>query len=102
MNTYSVKDMDMHPQDADDGTAHYHVTNGAEPDADHLLTMQLPTSHQANRVLFILFSLNLLNFIDRYLPSSTKELIKNDLHLSDTQTSIPLTSFMLVYMTTAP
>ncbi len=46
--------------------------------------------------------MNLLNYIDRYVPSAVKELFKNDLGLTDAQTSYPLTAFVVVYMLTSP
>ena len=49
----------------------------------------------------VLTAINLLNYIDRYVPSATKTLIQDDLHLSDTETSLPLTGFLVVYMVCA-
>jgi len=46
--------------------------------------------------------MNLLNYIDRYVPSAVKDLFKRELHFSDTQTSLPLTAFVIVYMLTSP
>lgn len=46
--------------------------------------------------------INILNYADRYLPSATKDLIKEDLQLSDAQTALPLSAFMIVYMLTSP
>jgi predicted MFS family arabinose efflux permease len=37
-----------------------------------------------------------------YVPSSVKELIKKDLHLTDAQTAWPLTGMILVYMVASP
>ena len=56
----------------------------------------------ARSVLIILTAMNLLNYIDRYVPSAVKELVKVDLHLTDTQTALPLTSFVWVYMLASP
>ncbi len=56
----------------------------------------------ARSVLIILTALNLLNYVDRYVPSAVKELVKVDLHLTDTQTALPLTSFVWVYMLASP
>ena len=50
----------------------------------------------------VLTSINLLNYIDRWAPSATKELFKRELHLTDAQTSLPLTAFVVVYMLTSP
>lgn len=46
--------------------------------------------------------INVLNYVDRYVPSAVKDLIKSDLHLDDTETSAPLTAFIVVYMLTSP
>ena len=51
--------------------------------------------------LITLTLINLLNYIDRYVPSATKQYIQDDLHLSDTETSVPLTAFVFVYMVTS-
>lgn len=50
----------------------------------------------------ILTTMNLLNYADRYVPSAIKELYKKDLHLTDMQTSLPLTAFVLVYIVASP
>lgn len=50
----------------------------------------------------ILTAMNLLNYIDRYVPSAVKDLFKKDLHFTDTQTSLPLTAFIIVYMLVSP
>ena len=52
--------------------------------------------------LMILTVVNLFNYIDRYLPSALKSQIQEDLGLTDLQTSLPLTAFILVYMFTSP
>ena len=46
--------------------------------------------------------LNILNYCDRYLPSACKDYIKSELQLSNVQTSIPLTCFVIIYIVTAP
>ena len=48
----------------------------------------------ATRALIVLTLINLLNFIDRYVPSAVKELIKEDLHLSDAETALPATGMV--------
>ena len=50
----------------------------------------------------ILTAMNLLNYMDRYVPSAVKDLFKEDLGLTDTQTSLPLTAFIVVYMIASP
>ena len=46
--------------------------------------------------------MNLLNYVDRWVPSAVKDLIKGDLHLTDAQTSYPLSAFIVVYMVASP
>jgi MFS transporter, Spinster family, sphingosine-1-phosphate transporter len=50
----------------------------------------------------VLTAMNLLNYLDRYVPSAVKKLFKEDLGLTDAQTSLPLTAFIVVYMLTSP
>jgi MFS transporter, Spinster family, sphingosine-1-phosphate transporter len=50
----------------------------------------------------ILTTMNLLNYIDRWVPSAVKDLFKADLHLTDAETSLPLSAFILVYMVASP
>ena len=56
----------------------------------------------ATYAVTILTAMNLLNYADRYVPSAIKELYKKDLHLTDMQTSIPLTAFVIVYIIASP
>lgn len=46
--------------------------------------------------------LNAFNYADRYVGSAMKDLIAHELQLSDVQTGLPLTAFILVYMIAAP
>lgn len=46
--------------------------------------------------------MNLLNYIDRWVPSAVKDLFKKDLNLTDAETSLPLSAFILVYMVASP
>ena len=46
--------------------------------------------------------MNLLNYVDRYVPSAVKDLFKQDLGLTDAETSLPLTAFVVVYMLASP
>ena len=50
----------------------------------------------------ILFFINLLNFMDRYIPSATKKEIQDHFDLTDFETSFPLTVFIIVYMCFCP
>lgn len=56
----------------------------------------------ARRAVIVLTAINLLNYLDRYVPSAVKDLFKADLHLTDAQTSWPLTAFIVVYMLASP
>ncbi|KAM3567866.1 hypothetical protein VYU27_009995, partial [Nannochloropsis oceanica] len=56
----------------------------------------------ARFALAVLTLINLLNYVDRYVPSAVKDLIKEDLNLTDAQTSYPLTGMILVYMIFSP
>ncbi len=46
--------------------------------------------------------MNMLNYVDRWVPSAVKALFKEDLKLTDTETSLPLTAFIFVYMIASP
>lgn len=56
----------------------------------------------AGYAITILTVMNLLNYIDRYVPSAVKTLFQADLGLTDAQTSWPLTAFVIVYMLASP
>ena len=56
----------------------------------------------ATFAVVILTAMNLLNYLDRYVPSAVKDLFKKDLELTDAQTSFPLTAFVIVYMLASP
>lgn len=56
----------------------------------------------AARALIILASLNLLDYLDRYLVASLGSLIKADLHLTDKAFGFLGTAFFLVYFLTSP
>jgi predicted MFS family arabinose efflux permease len=60
------------------------------------------TKDGARFAVAVLTAMNLLNYMDRYVPSSVKDLVKADLKLTDTETSLPLTAFVLVYMCASP
>lgn len=57
---------------------------------------------QTKLALGILFSANLLNYVDRQVLYAVLPLIKADLSLSDTQLGGLASAFMLVYMLAAP
>ncbi len=51
----------------------------------------------ARYVLAIMFGINLLNYMDRYVAAAVSPLIQKDFHLSDTLVGLIGTSFLLVY-----
>ncbi len=61
---------------------------------------QLRTS--AGFTVVVLTMMNLLNYIDRWVPSAVKPLFQEDLKLTDTQTSLPFSAFVIVYMIASP
>jgi MFS family permease len=61
-----------------------------------------PAAPGAVYAVGVLTAMNLLNYLDRYVPSAVKDLFKKDLGLTDAQTSLPLTAFIVVYMLTSP
>ncbi|OGQ09784.1 MAG: hypothetical protein A2138_12825 [Deltaproteobacteria bacterium RBG_16_71_12] len=61
-----------------------------------------PSVEGALFAVVVLTAMNLLNYIDRWVPSAVKDLFKADLHLTDTQTSLPLSAFIVVYMVASP
>lgn len=52
----------------------------------------------ARQALLVLLAVNLLNYADRYVPSAVKQLIIDELHISDFESSLPATGMILVYM----
>ncbi len=46
--------------------------------------------------------MNMLNYVDRWVPSAMKDLLKDDLKLTDAETSLPLSAFIVVYMIASP
>lgn len=52
--------------------------------------------------LVVLTLMNMLNYVDRWVPSAVNELLKKDLALTDAQTALPLTAFIVVYMVASP
>jgi MFS family permease len=61
-----------------------------------------PNVEGAAQAVVILTAMNLLNYIDRWVPSAVKDLFKADLKLTDAETSLPLSAFILVYMVASP
>ncbi len=61
-----------------------------------------PAAPGAMFALVVLTLMNMLNYVDRWVPSAVKELFKDELKLTDAQTSWPLTAFIIVYMIASP
>lgn len=61
-----------------------------------------PAAPGAMFALFVLTLMNMLNYVDRWVPSAVNELLKKDLGLTDAQTGLPLTAFIVVYMVASP
>lgn len=64
------------------------------------LNEKYPNTRQygARHALLVLSAVNLLNFADRYVPSAVKQLIIDDLNITDFQSSLPATVMIVVYM----
>ncbi len=57
----------------------------------------------ARAALFLLTAVNLLNYLDRYIVSALVESVKNsELHLSDTQLGLLMSSFLISYLLVSP
>jgi MFS family permease len=56
----------------------------------------------ASRLLWLLFAVNLFNYIDRQILFAVFPAIQADLHLSDTQLGLLASAFMWVYLSAAP
>lgn len=65
-------------------------------------TSKTPKVPGAVSAVILLTAMNLLNYVDRYVPSAVKDLFKKDLGLTDAETAYPLTAFILVYMIASP
>lgn len=53
-------------------------------------------------ILILMSLINIVDYFHRYILSATKDLIKKDLNLSDLQTGIVYTSFIVCYMIVSP
>jgi len=58
--------------------------------------------NSASRLLWLLFAVNLFNYIDRQILFAVFPAIKADLQLSDTQLGLLASAFMWVYLSAAP
>ena len=66
------------------------------------MAREAPARSDATFAIAVLTAMNLLNYLDRFVPSAVKDLFKVDLALTDAQTSWPFTAFIVVYMLASP
>jgi MFS family permease len=59
--------------------------------------------HAARWALGVLTLINLFNYLDRYVPAAlVEELRRSELHVTDTQSGLLMSGFIVVYMLTSP
>lgn len=56
----------------------------------------------ARFAVVVLTAMNLLNYVDRYVPAAVKPAFQKDFGLTDTESSVPMTAFVFVYMAACP
>ena len=62
-----------------------------------------PTARDGARfAVTVLTMMNLLNYVDRYVPSAVKSQFQEEFKLSDFESSVPITAFVFVYMFASP
>ncbi len=57
-----------------------------------------PALRTAGMALFLLTSLNLFNFIDRYVLPGVQPLIQREFHIDDAQAGLLTSAFFITYM----
>src|SRR5512143_3086644 len=60
------------------------------------------TPRQARLAVALLFGVNFLNYIDRYVIAAVAPLIQADFHLKDTELGLIGSMFMIAYMVASP
>jgi MFS family permease len=60
------------------------------------------TPREARLTVALLFGVNFLNYIDRYVIAAVAPLIQSDFHLKDTQLGLIGSMFMVAYMAASP
>jgi MFS transporter, Spinster family, sphingosine-1-phosphate transporter len=65
-------------------------------------TLTAADARSARFALLVLTGMNLLNYIDRWVPSAVKPLFQKELNLTDAETSLPFSAFVVVYMIASP
>jgi MFS family permease len=66
------------------------------------MTSAAPTRWQARYILAVLFGINFLNYIDRYVMAAVVPLVKHDFALNDLQLGYAISAFMLAYIIASP
>jgi MFS family permease len=64
--------------------------------------MPTTTRTEARLALALLFGVNFLNYIDRYVAAAVADLIKADFHLRDVEVGVIGSMFMAAYMAASP
>ncbi len=72
------------------------------PDTGPAVAWRVDLRNNATFAVLLLTAMNLLNYVDRWVPSAVKSLFQADLGLDDAQTSLPLSAFVVVYMIASP
>jgi len=65
-------------------------------------TRAAPPERRGGRLLALLVALNLVNYLDRYVPAAVLPLIETDLGLSHARSGLLGTAFVLVYALASP
>jgi MFS family permease len=79
-----------------------HVTSPEPGGPPHQHHAPAVARDAATFALAVLFGMNLLNYVDRYVFFSVGELIQRDLHINDRRYAILSVSFMVVYTVVSP
>src|SRR5580704_19245194 len=66
------------------------------------MSARIHPARTAALALFLLTSLNLFNFIDRYVLPGVQPLIQREFHINDAQTGLLTSAFFFTYMLIAP
>jgi len=66
------------------------------------MSARIHPARTAATALFLLTSLNLFNFIDRYVLPGVQPLIQREFHINDAQTGLLTSAFFFTYMLIAP
>jgi MFS family permease len=73
-----------------------------EPETESFLATRAGAARTAGAALFLLTSLNLFNFIDRYILPGVQPLVQKEFGVNDAQIGFLTTAFFFTYMLAAP